>query len=639
MMFKIPDVMVAENPAPGITVAVLADVVQSSGKGDRLPSNRRYPSQQKMPVEAIWIGWSPERGLVAAVSVWRPYKPKMPPVPREGWLPFKKLLYGNKKIMKKSEDNLFSTTDYPKFTYELCRGLFMAPLDETEFRNISKDRGQKAISVLCEAVGPDMAQCLEKAGSSRYVPVHAANILRSPIIRAAFDIDFFLGRNTVTNVPEDTAGFRRRQFILQHPLIYTLGLQDRFRDEIDRGDEVLEIMRRDFRVTMPVMKMLMRVRKEDTVKSAEDFFVCSEGGRAFISGMAPSSLPLLENASPAVWNTMRMITNHAHNMKQSGVNAFMEYVGSTMTPDAQTGFEPFEAFGRGMGHLTDMAAEMALELMLPTFVSLRTREPRHARYVSADDRTSMSEAVMLTGIRKAAGALARHMDGNIHPAQLHAPPALPKAHSGHSWGEAFPAVTAPSGLTIRCLTTADELNHEGLVMNHCVAGYENYCRNREAVILSVGSYQGEIWKPCSTVQLSLAGHDKLRIVQHYAERNSFPSDEPVMDMEWWMEEFDAKRIVMVPGSLVKKNDKRPSTANIERFLGHDWRTPEAHVYRWDRWRRILNTRSSCFGDWLLSLHSVFLEDPVNASLCEAAVELDDAMHMARETDYGTGMRF
>jgi hypothetical protein len=70
---------------------------------------------------------------------------------------------------------------------------------------------------------------------------------------------------------------------------------------------------------------------------------------------------------------------------------------------------------------------------------------------------------------------------------------------------------------------------------------------------------------------------------------------------------------------------------LAQVLGEDWGTPQAHAHRWDRWRRILDVRQPCFGDWLLSLPPAFLSSSRGASrLAAAAVDMDEEMGMERE---------
>jgi hypothetical protein len=181
------------------------------------------------------------------------------------------------------------------------------------------------------------------------------------------------------------------------------------------------------------------------------------------------------------------------------------------------------------------------------------------------------------------------------------------------WPAGLPDLDLPNGLSIRVLTSADELVHEGRRgqgddgmdgLAHCVGGYHRECRSGESRIVSLHR-KCALGRPTrvSTAQISTSvdrhGKRKFSVLQHRGYENSTPSLEAVEALDSYMGR-------LVSGELHHDHGGFPHLLSLDPSdsVGYDAGDPECWATAMATWRRFLPPGMATWTPRTLAEHAV-----------------------------------
>ena len=590
-----------------------------------------------------WIGWKPSVGIVHATSEWISKRGK-PQLPQE-WSPFDGL---------RDYTEYYRKMDFGHITLISARGLpfpSWAGHDKNLTEKFAGDLLIRSLDLFLDSLPLGLVSCLNTINQRFRIHMddedwryYGQSYLERNIDLC--NLNLLLGCNSLnSNITAPQSGLRRRQFIDCHPLFATL-LPD-LRNQVDMGENTTQAISNEVGCNTRVVKALSRVPLEH-VNSALDFMK-TPWCVPLLEGMDPSWLPCLETLSDHGWQALKNLSRYLGSTTYYCNENMQSRIGGMSSPPVDNPSDGCFSMGRKLGrdlsplneslewvaatvnlwaHINDVVEGMVNELALPAVARCDT-------VIRIDLlKPALKTALLSLGVRKISRVLTAHMAGQIHDARLGL--AIESGSVGDSWGLAAPEVTAPGGLVLRFLSNQAELTAEGLAMNHCVGSYGQQCAQRTSLIMSMGSWSNDKiqeWKPSSTMEICLgrdANKPSVKVAQHYGFSNGRPCDLDLKSACWWLGEVKAERIVLGHACL---KPRRQAEHDLFEILGEAWRTPAAHAHRWDRWRRLLDTRSTCFGDWLLSLPPVFLQSGGSAErLANIAVDMDTEMQIAHDIE-------
>lgn len=643
---------VFQDAAPGITLATALTCMHPVDTG-RGHSHFTFVVDER-PQRVLWIGWAPDIGIVRATSDWLPKK-GIPKPPAEGWKSHREMLEEMRAKARLGRTSVGAVQkrvpppapdprnrpiiyhDWGGLPFPIRVGRLR--LYQEQANELRAARDEAFVRMLPEGTA-DCMKALESAAaiSDRGWPVRKQQNWEHA--------DWLLGSGAQGAVDWPEAGRRRRQFVMSHPILGCTSVRHDLERRIDDGYETVPDLAKALRTEERVIRALARIPPAS--RSVANEFVHSPLCLPLLEGMAPSWLPALETLEPGGWKSLTALSHAiASDLSQEprqvggwrgrngsashrAATEMARHLGSTLAPDGASGLNWLAPLENTWTHLGDAVDSMARELVLPALA--RTSPDQGLR---ATHTISVQDALASLGARKLARILNAHLAGVVHDARL----GIPIENGGHGdgWGEAARPATAPGGKILRFLANQTELTAEGAAMGHCVGTYGAQCADRECAILSVGKWgkghQRPVWQPTSTIEVRVEGDGSPWVRQHYGPGNGFPPREDRQAADWWLDEVKAKRIALREGAIRHRVSGSPRGTDLPGMLGAAWRTPDAHVHRWDRWRRLLGTRSHSFGDWLLALPPVFLScRPRNALVAELALDMDAEMGIAREIE-------
>jgi hypothetical protein len=619
---------VAGDPAPGVALAV--PIACMEAKDSPGPRNWSWMAHGFTAAErtfsVTWVGHAPGEGLVAATGGWDAGRGRAM-APRQGWSDFR----GHALTLRK-EGYAFVTS--PNLGDIISSWPLPWP-KETYGRDLSALRAGKLTHSLVE-------EFVRKLPPGTWDAYAATASFREDV---GFRLlDRLLGRDPAPGVDVPTAGLRRRQFFVAAPLVAASppGQSPAVLAAVDRGERVLPLLAQELAAPLPVVRALAGLRETDRMRfpMARTFLDVRASG-PLLEGMDPSWLPLLQDLDGRGWEGMASLARASsvaasrqddgrwgdgRSLSRVG-QALARHVGATLSPEPGRGLGWVADHVRIWEHFPDLARAMTQELIAPALArTAPSFEPQSTH------RQFCHTALLSMGARRAARCCHLHLGGAVHDARALAASA---PSSDRGWGEAAPPVTAPNGRVLRFLRDRAQLAEEGRRLDHCVASYWDRCTDRSSAIMSVGIRSGGgRTEPSSTVEFRARPDGGPRVRQHLGSRNGKPPEADAKAVEWWLKQVEDGKIALRPGSLAyRPGSAGDGYARIEDRLGQDWRTPDAHARRWDRWRRLLGTRATSFGDWLLSLPPVLLEaDPCHGVILGRVLDMDIEMGIAAEIE-------
>jgi hypothetical protein len=267
------------------------------------------------------------------------------------------------------------------------------------------------------------------------------------------------------------------------------------------------------------------------------------------------------------------------------VENLVPFILPDLKPHPQTGWAWLQASINAVVHMDDMLKDFSEEIGWPMAARI------DKIWAGLGSKTVRATSVVLLGMgfRKMLKASIRHLQADIHDAVIGQ-----KAEIGAEWLTPGPDARAPNGVHLVFLNSQKKLYEESAALQHCVGGYGQNCKDRHCAILSLRDARGN---NMSTAEIRRGTENRFVIHQHKSRGNAPPNQESRKAVEWWLEQANA------PGSpwniKVLKDSHRHTFGMIEDRLGRGWRTSEAHEFRWDRWRRILDTSAKTFPEFLM----------------------------------------
>ena len=450
-------------------------------------------------------------------------------------------------------------------------------------------------------------------------------------------IRFLLGEDP-SGFDEETAGLRRRQFVISHPVWSLDGnMVLKLTNRVDGGYPSVPDIAKYYNTKEVIVKLFSS--GEFKVSPEELFnFLCERFTLPLLEGMDPSWLKHLKDFTKADFMFLNKLNDILENCNvrfnygisgkdyhlksdQDHFYQFVKMVGSTLKPINGS----YHYFAEGevlLRHLQDMSMNMADELMLPAQKRLLDRKQTNYEYF-------MQICLLSMGIPKLLKSLKIHLDGNVHNARLGLP-----TQDKTDWPLLAQDTEMDTGDVLRFLRSQEELDKEGKKMHHCVGSYGRECRRGSSHIMSIGKWKNQDWIPSSTVEIRLNHHEYeplCQVVQHYGYGNGYPEKKDVKLLRKWLKMAHCEEIPLNSLAMKEKQDRRDD--KLVQLFGEAWRTPEAHNHRWDRWRRILDTRQPTSSDWFISLPEVIQKSQRGAMIAiELAMDMDEEMKIQKEID-------
>ena len=584
----------------------------------------------------LWMGWNPDIGIVHTWTDWNS-KEGNPGIPTTHWFP-----YSSKESLVPQKDFSLCFADLPFPSW--AQGL------QARTRELARQLSLQNKKYFLQSLPEGTLDCIGIISTTTLKPSNLWNFTKYPLgnVLPMDTMNFLLGDNHHSGVGARQAGLRRRQFVQSYPVFS--GLAANYNAQIDSGVGVVDYIADHLGCTRGVVKALSLV--DETKCKCVHEFLNKPWGLALIQGMPPSWLCSLRNMSVPAWESVdSLLENTGHNPTKGHVfggmtaksmkplskslqswTRIVNHLGSTLLPD-KDGLEWLVDCASAWPHLEDTVRDMTHELLWPA--QERCWPQRETRV----NEHHLKAALLCLGVRKLSRVLQAHLVENIHGARLGL--ALGKDSAG--WGQAAAPVVSPSGLTMRFLSNQAELDAEANGMNHCVGSYGQQCAEHTSAIMSLGHWSKDLvptWNPSSTIELRMVAKSsrlQIQIAQHYGVSNKSPLEQDKKAAEWWLGQVNSGVIILNDGSLIARHGDMQSIHGrelaIQAILGEAWRTPQAHAHRWDRWKRLLDTRANSFGDWLLALPSVYLDSsPSHALLTEIAVDMDQEMGITALVD-------
>jgi hypothetical protein len=589
------------------------------------------------------MGWSPEMGLVINQNDWNPTKGK--PIPGNVW--------------KSAKDQI----EFDRFRSEQAK--------QQRQSRFEKNKHEALVFIDWTAL-PYPIQC----GASQQIKIEGAVKLQKENLRDFMfsfpqevqnvyfhyigdisreysyfyfhkDLNFILGEDPSPSVDIEKAGLRRRQFITAYPFVTNTFLANEFQRRIDDGYPMLPALAQ----RLDTQEYIVRFLAGDFAnKDAIRRYIGTPRSLFLLEGMPASWLPHLYDVDRSVWHYLDIlllqlptsgmvlhaplslqINNRPKKKNELADIEFARYLGSTLKPTKTDGLQWLAVNAEDTRHLFDMASNMATEMVLPAMVRINSQA-----YINDYHIITLQNAILAMGVPKLKKALRVHLENNVHDARLGF--ALEEGYVSPNdglWKELTPPVVI-NYKTVRFLRSQAELTHEGKQLSHCVGNYGGQCEDRTSCIMSIGEWNksknSPTWNPSSTVEIQMTPDGNFIKRQHYGYRNGMPTQQDRDILIQWFHSI-ANKDLLTDKSAIKysKGQDYADQDDLPIVLGEAWKTPEAHVHRWDRWRRILGVKSPCFGDWLLSLPPEFMNlystDP---KLIEIAVDMDEEMMIAHQ---------
>ena len=577
-----------------------------------------------------WLGWGPDRGLLTSDVPWNLSGGYPDPTAAE-WTDLAAVAEGHPiRPVRYATNPAWTTADRPGAVFRLL-GYLPYPMDNKAAAPSQFDvptYGQLMNALMMEALSSmpgGTAECLDILSNSRLLGLGLP-----PQVEM---LDWLLGADPTGYVGKSTAGSRRRQFVLSHPAVAMEAMISRMlTNAVDDGRQPFPVAAGTLKVSQPTMRLLASL-PSDTAKSVRLRDPDNANLLALLEAMDASWLPAVRNMDDRGWRSVQAL---AKATKENGgePGPVTRAVAASLRPERGS-LAWVGELGPGLDHLMDMSRAMACDLVLPALA--RGNERAQIGPMNIDD---LQRALLCLGVRKLDRALRTHIGQEVDRARLGAAACYGEGDDEDGWGRAAPDAVGPGGQAMRFLASQADLDREGSALDHCVGSYGEKCSQRACAILSIGRWcptSGGPWQPSSTVEFVLrapAGGDTgiLDVVQHMGPGNDRPPKADQDALAWWRAEHTAGRIILHEGALLARQGYSASAEDLPYRLGAAWRTPEAHAHRWNAWRRILDVRSPCFSDWLLSLPSGYMQTKRCERLVTAAADMDEEMDLAAQLE-------
>lgn len=150
-------------------------------------------------------------------------------------------------------------------------------------------------------------------------------------------------------------------------------------------------------------------------------------------------------------------------------------------------------------------------------------------------------------------------------------------HDGAAWPPLFgqreipipETVIGREGWKLVARLNDADLKREGKALNHCVGGYTSKCVNCTSHIISVVDEKGN---PNSTIEFEVVGEKLVKVLQHFGNKNSAPSDQSKRASAWIQEQVVKENIAIDHKSIevarAEAQDTRITSEKlIQRKLG------------------------------------------------------------------------
>ena len=613
-------------PCEGIRTAVV----------ERLILNGEHPPASGITVfsrgehEIRWLGWSEEHGPMQATASWTVSKTAVNPVcpvcPVEGWEPW-------------TEAN---SVLHRVFTGQSLRLPGIYPVLPMPRNNVSgrgptwselADWQRAEIETFVGSV-PRVAEAMQVMGHGQ-----AGNERLVMTDRVAF----LMGVQPTGGLDAQTASLRRCQFVISMKAAGQIVGAHKLVEDIDAGRPMLPVLAERLNCSERMVSLLARTPR--------DFMACDDwqGSRgsnlslplmlAFLDALPDGFLDRVLNGTPG-YPDLGKVTGIAYTYtafltamerNQEILRRHLCDMAASFRSLPVTGYGWVGDAARRMRHLEDMRREIRRELLDPARERVQEGQVSRPQNALQDNLFTMNLMVSL-GLSRLLRASERHLTGGIHGAYYGQ--RLPE-HDCTRWPVPSVEEVTLKGRTLRFLESQDELDQESRALRHCVHSYGGQCRAGNCAILSVGDRgrHGE-WLPTSTVEVrfsALAPGD-LTFHQHEAVGNSPPESRDRAAATAWLQAV-AEKSILVDTEYLRVGRFNMDASPIVRRLGAAWRTPEAHDYRWDRWRRILDVRHpslKVFLDDMAERQPALFPDAVALDTRRSVDDMEIEMELERE---------
>lgn len=543
-----------------------------------------------VPHKILWMGRSPKYGLVMNSSLWLPsdHDGHPPACPAEGWEPWKTQLSGT----------LGTLPAYPMKTPFSLGGISSKP---------RTSRGKiETFLIEKETVRAELRNFLSLTPGF----VHDAVRIRTHYkIDLSFSaIAFQMGNEPQAGTDVQTASLRRCQFLNSIPAACPFTDPFFLREIIDAGAPMKTELARIWECSERVVTLMGRLAPEVVIRLTEMLGMETIGlanhpqsVMAFMEGLPTDCAEWMVGDGKNAERPLAMFRLLAEAWLRLGedsvearvhVRCDLRHLAASIRRHPVHGYDWLTASGNNpMAHASDVALDFARDILVPA--RARTGKTQDARKNESDFAFRLLAAEGLPRLYKAS---LMHLSGNVHGPRIGV-----SSPQGSEWplpcGEEF----AVGERTLRFLRTQRDLNAETSALTHCVKSYGEDCRRGRCSIMSVGDWDTEgMWRPTSTVEIRVDENGRPFSYQHRAERNAPPSHDDINALRGWLDLEAASTKTDAPladwSHLSAYGHERGNF--VEDHLGEGWRTSEAHDYRWDRWRRILDVRDLSAADFV-----------------------------------------
>ncbi len=576
-----------------------------------------------------WLGYDPRHGLVQAVRPWDPDGEARPPLPSEGWQPCNGHFFTWPGVVDAWRKAGLTGHNYREL-----------PMPRHAGNDGARDIDHRAaVQARFDVQDEPFGRFLIRCGIPRGAMLMAlADFRDAPFVRNAWlprslDVTraalWLAGNEAGGGITAETARTRRQQALEAMPCFAHAVTRDVVTGRVvDPGLPLVPYLADRMGCQASTVRILAAAAA--ALRRARPGWVPPQhGGRRSAVLMLLDGMPrpvlgrLVVELDRQGWRSLEAMSEL---VGVPSITSMARHLGSGIRP------APDDAPGGAWGwigrepdrwaHFRDVAGEFGRDLLWP----LRPgdgeahagRDPWGGNALFSPEETRRmcaTVALVSLGAARLGAVLDAHMQGALRRA---AERGSGGGIESTEWAPLALPVTAGTGQTLRFLATDRELAAEGVHMGHCVGDYDRACLEGRCAIMSIGNWEGEDWRPSSTVEIRRDGGDGLEVAQHMGPGNAEPPDRDVMALGEWMDGVREGVIPLDDTALPVIVD----TTSIAGALGGDWDSPPAHAARWDRWRRILDLRQGSLGAFLH--HAVGLVMPPDdtgplANECRALV--------------------
>ena len=571
-------------PCDGISEAIPYALHRSESASRPLPEPF-LPNN--VPHTVLWMGRSSKYGLMVNSSSWNPGQSggKPPDCPADGWKPWdvQTDLTGHRSPLPMSVSEVPPGTYFPLPTSDRNR----TQTDVLKKRKIGNRELKKFLSLTPGFVLDAMA--LRDAHP------------QSLVFRA---ISFMMGNDPQGGTDARTASLRRCQFMSSMPLSCIFLDPPQLCEKIDSGRPMTPELARRWECSERIVSAMGRLSVEGAVELSKKL----RGGLSYQPLMVMAfmdSLPTAyvewmiadEGKTDRILATFHMIgeawmlCGHSSSAARHRIRDDLCSLAKSVRRHPIHGYDWITTAHNPIAHVSDLCLDFARDILVPARAL-----GGNANDTCDSERRLAFRLLSAEGLPRLLKASLTHLNGGVHGPRIGV-----SSPQGSEWPLPCEEEFHLEGRTLRFLRAQGELDEETRSLSHCVWSYGGDCRRGGCSIMSVGDWTTDgVWLPTSTVEIRVDKEGRPLVAQHRSERNAPPSQSDANALLAWMDlEGKASK---TDASLANWAHLNPSGHEsgifVEDHLGEGWRTPEAHEYRWDRWRRILGVRDGNAADFV-----------------------------------------